>query len=152
MATPQGRCEKAPFARRTARRIAGTFNIPQNSGTIPAFNQLRRIKMVDTTAEDFPTILNDGKVSVSHYLKRLHDLALGLGWLARPVLAPKLWPRLHFKPKRGITLAEQQRLLEAEKNPERNLYYQLLWETGAAQCDAARLTTDNIDWEMRVLT
>jgi integrase len=117
-----------------------------------AFSQLRRVKLVETTAEDFLTILNGGKVSVAHYLKRLHNLALGLGWIAQPILALKLWPKLHFRPKRGITLAEHQRILEAEKNPERNLYYQLLWEVGSAQSDAALLTAENIDRENRVLT
>ena len=117
-----------------------------------ALRQLRPVKLIDTTAEDFLTILNRRKVSEAHYLKRLHNLAVGLGWLGHPVLAPKLWPKLHYKPKRGITLTEHTRILEAEKNAERKLYYQLLWETGAAQSDAARLTADNIDWETRVLT
>lgn len=55
-----------------------------------AFDGLRRVKLVETTAEDFLSVLNNGKVSVAHYLKRLHNLALGLGWLAFPVLAPRL--------------------------------------------------------------
>ena len=116
-----------------------------------AFNGIRHIKLVDTTAEDFLAVLNGGKVSVAHYLKRLHNLALGLGWLSFPVLAPRLWPKLHFKSKRGITLAEHQRILTAEKNPERNLFYQLLWEIGASQSDAANLTAENIDWKTNCL-
>jgi hypothetical protein len=91
----------------------------------------RPVKLVETTAEDFLTIPSGGKVSVVHYLKRLHNLAVGLGWLAFPVLAPRLWPKLRFKSKRGITLAEHRRILAAEKNPERNLFYQLLWESSA---------------------
>jgi len=117
-----------------------------------AFDTLRPVKLVETTAEDFLTILNGGKVSVVHYLKRLHNLALGLGWLAFPVLAPRLWPKPHFKSKRGITLAEHQRILAAEKNPERNLFYQLLWEIGSSQSDAAALTAENIDAQTRSLT
>jgi integrase len=117
-----------------------------------AFDALRPIKLVETTAEDFLTILNNGKVSVVHYLKRLHNLALGLGWLAFPVLAPRLWPKLRFKSKRGITLAEHQRILAAEKNPERSLFYQLLWEIGSSQSDAAMLTGENIDWPTHSLT
>ncbi len=117
-----------------------------------AFDALRHVKLVETSAEDFLAILNCGKVSVVHYLKRLHNLALGLGWLAFPVLAPRLWPKLRFKSKRGITLAEHQRILSAEKNPERNLFYQLLWEIGSSQSDAAMLTVENIDWPTRSLT
>ena len=53
-----------------------------------AFDPLRPVKLVETTAEDFLKILAIDKVSIVHYLKRLHNLALGLGWLAFPVLAP----------------------------------------------------------------
>ena len=116
-----------------------------------AYDRLRQVKLVETSAEDFLSILNGGKVSVAHYLKRLHNLALGLGWLAFPILAPRLWPKLHFKPKRAITLAEHQRILAAEKHPERNLYYQLLWEVGASQSDAAMLTAENIDRKSNTL-
>lgn len=117
-----------------------------------AFDSLLNIKLVETTAEDFLSVLNGGKVSVAHYLKRLHNLALGFGWLAFPVLAPRLWPKPHYKPKRAITIEEHQRIIAAEKNPERNLYYQLLWEVGASQSDAAMLTNENIDHETNTLT
>jgi integrase len=117
-----------------------------------ALDALRPMKLVETNAENFLTILNGSKVSVAHYLKRLHNLALGLGWLAFPILAPRLWPKPHFKSKRGIRLAEHQRIISAEKNSERNLYYQLLWEIGSSQSDAAMLTAENIDWPTRSLT
>jgi integrase len=117
-----------------------------------AFDKLRRIKLLETTAEDFLNILNGGKVSVAHYLRRIHNLALSLGWLPAPILASSLWPKPHFKPKRGITLDEHQRILAAEKNPERNLFYRLLWEIGSSQSDAAMLTAENIDWPTRSLT
>lgn len=57
-----------------------------------------------------------------------------------------------FKPKRAITFDEHQRILAAEKNRERNLYYQLPWESGASQSDAAALTAENIDRETSTLT
>ena len=117
-----------------------------------AFDRLRDKRLVETTAEDFLVILKGGKVSVVHFLRRLHNLALGLGWLAVPVLPPKLWPQPKFKPKRAITLAEHQLVLTAEKNSERNLFYQLLWEIGASQSDAASLTAENLDWTDRTLT
>jgi hypothetical protein len=47
--------------------------------TSKAFDGLRRKKLMETTAEEFLAILNDGKVSVAHYLKRLHNLAVNLG-------------------------------------------------------------------------
>lgn len=117
-----------------------------------AFDLLRSKKLLETTGEDFLNVMSDGKPSTAHFLKRLHNLAANLGWLAKPVLAPCFWPKPHPKSRRGITLAEQQLILEAEKNAERNFYYQLLWEIGAAQSDAASLTHDNIDWPSLSLT
>jgi integrase len=116
-----------------------------------AFNALRHVKLVETTAEDFLAILRNPKVSVAHYLKRLHNLALGLGWLAFPVLAPRLWPKSRYKSKRGITAPEHQRILSVVKNAEWRLFYQLLWEIGASQSDAASLTAENIDWTTNTL-
>jgi integrase len=78
-------------------------------------------------------------------------MALGLGWLAFPVLAPRLWPKIQTKAKRGITLAEHQRILAATTNREWNVYYQLLWEVGAAQSDAAAFTAEHVDWTTNTL-
>lgn len=39
-----------------------------------------------------------------------------------------------------------------ERNEERRLYYQFLWETGAAQSDGASLRAENADWETRLLS
>jgi integrase len=117
-----------------------------------AFKSLQHIKLVDTRAEDFLTILKLPSVSVSHYLKRLHNLAIGLGWITFPVLAPRLWPKPQTKPKRAITLAEHERILAAETNSEKKLFYQMLWEIGAAQSDAAALSADNIDWDSNCLS
>lgn len=110
-----------------------------------AFDTLRQRRLIETNAEDFLVVLRLGKVSANHFLRRLHNLALALGWLAVPVLPPKLWPKLEGKPKRAITLEEHRRIIAAETNRERNLYYQLLWEVGASQSDAAALTAEDID-------
>jgi integrase len=116
------------------------------------FNALRDRKLLDSTAEDFLAILNSCRPSVNHYLRRLHNLALGLGWLPVPILPSKLWPKPRFKEKRAITFEEHQRILGAEKNAERHLFYQLLWEMGASQSDAAELKADQIDWTHRTLS
>lgn len=117
-----------------------------------AFDSMRGKRLFETTSDHFLAVLNGGKVSVIHYLRRLHNLALALGWLHVPVLPPKLWPTPEFKPKRGITRAEHQKILDATKNPERNLFYQFLWEVGPAQSDGASLTAESIDWETNTLT
>ena len=50
------------------------------------FDGLRGKKLIETNAEDFLAVLNNRQVSVSHFLKRVHNLALSFGWLALPVL------------------------------------------------------------------
>ena len=118
----------------------------------PAFDLLRPKRLVETTAEDFIKTLNGAGVMIHACLRCLHNLALGLGWLPWPILAPKLWPEVRFKAKRGISWAEHQRILQAEKNPERRLYYDFLWESGASQTDAAQLRAEQIDWPQKTLS
>ena len=114
--------------------------------------RLRTRKLLETAAEDLHRILADGKPSTNHFLRRLHNFAVGIGWLPWPVIPAKLWPTIRIKARRGITLQEHQRILEAEGNPERKAYYQLLWETGAAQSDGAALGSTNVDWHQKVLS
>lgn len=116
------------------------------------FDTIRCQKLIETTADDLLMVLRNGGVMTQAFLRCLHNLALGMGWLPWPVLAPKIWPEVETKPKRGITAEEHQRILAAEKNPERRQYYELLWETGASQTDAAWLRVENIDWENRLLS
>lgn len=116
------------------------------------FARLRSKKIIETTADDFLKVLDSCPSSINHYLRRLHNLALGLGWLPFPILAPKLWPRIRVKEKRAITITEHEQILAAEKNAERQLYYRFLWEVGASQSDAAELTAANIDWTTSTLS
>jgi integrase len=110
------------------------------------FNLIRQKPLVETNGGDLLAVLRMGTVSTNHYLRRLHNLAVGLGWLAWPILAPKLWPRIQSKPKRAIRWEEHNKITTTESNLERRLYYELLWETGASQSDAATLTSENVDW------
>ena len=117
----------------------------------PAFASLRPKALVETTAADFLAVLKGVGVMGGACLRSVHNLALGLGWLPGPVLAPKHWPTLQFQPKRGLTWEEHTQILAAEKNPERRLFYDLLWETGTSQSDAAALHAERIDWPNRLL-
>jgi len=51
-----------------------------------------------------------------------------------------------FKDKRAITLAEHQRIIAAEANPERKALYQLCWHLGGSQGDIANLKGEDVDW------
>ncbi len=118
----------------------------------PVFAKLKVRKIVETTADDFRAVLADGKSSTQHFLRCLHNLAMGLGWLPWAILPPKLWPKIRSTKRRAIHSEEHQRIIATEKNVEHRLYYDLLWEIGAAQSDAAGLTAANIDWRTRVLS
>lgn len=116
-----------------------------------AYNAIRNKPLVETTGEDLLTIMHANGNSVSHYLRRLHNLAVNLGWLAWPVLAKAAWPKIRSQGKRAITPGEHERILQSERNPERRAYYALLYETGAAQSDAAELTASQIDRQNGIL-
>ena len=115
------------------------------------FNLIRDKPLIETTSEDLLNVLKLGKSSTNNFLGRFHNLALGFGWIPWPILRPKLWPRTRKGKRRGITRQEYERIIAAEQNVERRLYYQLLWEIGSSQTDAAKLTAENIDWKERTL-
>src|ERR1035441_4446633 len=117
-----------------------------------AFDGLRHKKLLETTADDFFAVFKDGKVSIVCFLKRLHNFAVNLGWIAVPIVAPYLWPKYEPKDRRGITQDEQQSILAIEKKAEWKLFLELLWETGAAQGDAAAMTAEDVDWQSRTIT
>lgn len=116
-----------------------------------AYDPLRNKSLVETTGEDLLLIVHANGNCVAHYLRRLHNLALDLSWLPWPILAKRAWPKIHSQSKRAITCEEHRAVIALEKNPERRAYYELLYETGAAQTDAANLTCENIDWINGVL-
>ena len=116
-----------------------------------AYDPIRSKSLVQTTGEDLLAIVHANGNCVAHYLRRLHNLALDLGWLAWPILAKRAWPKIHSKSRRAITAEEHAAVIASEKNTERRAYYELLYETGAAQTDAANLKADDIDWQNGVL-
>jgi len=117
-----------------------------------AFEPIRGKPIVQTTSEDFLTILRNANNSTSFYLRRLHNLGMDLGWLPWPVLSNSAWPKIHSKQRRAITEHEHSAIIAQEQNAERRAYYELLWLTGASQSDAAELTAENIDWRENVLS
>ena len=118
----------------------------------PALNGLRHKKLLETTADDFFAVFKCAKPSTICFLKRLHHLALSAGWLALPIVAPNLWPKYKPKDRRGITLDEHQTLLAREQKAEWKLFLELLWETGAAQADAANFKAEDVDWQTRTIS
>jgi hypothetical protein len=70
--------------------------------------------LIETRADHFLAVLATGTVSTNVFLRRLHNFALGLGWLLGPVLPTKQWPQVQHQPKRAITHAEHRRIVERE--------------------------------------
>ena len=110
-----------------------------------AYNAIRHAPLVETTGEYLLTIMHANGNCVGHYLRRFHNLALNLGWLAWPILAKAAWPKIRSQSKRGVTPEEHAKIIGSERNFERRTYYELLYETGAAQTDAANLSAKHIE-------
>ena len=113
---------------------------------------IRNKTLLATTSDDMLTVMHAGKNTTNHYLRRLHNLAVNLGWLAWPILAKRAWPKIRTARRRAVTREEHQRIIDAEKNTERRNFYELLWETGCAQTDAAHLRAEDIDRGKRILS
>jgi integrase len=117
-----------------------------------ALDSLRRIVILETQAEHFLKVLENGSVSTNIYLRRIHNFALDMNWLPWPVLPKKRWPEVVHGEKRGITLAEHQAIVARETNPERKAFYELAWHLGASQSDLAFLEAKNVDWDNHVIS
>ena len=111
------------------------------------FDCIRKLRVAETRAEHFDKALADGKVSTNVYLRRIHNHAIGMDWLLKSVIPRLQWPKPVYKEKRAITLEEHQKILTAEVNAERKVFYQLCWHLGGSQGDIACLKGEDVDWE-----
>lgn len=119
----------------------------------PGFDCLRNLPLIHTTAETLYKVLKDsGKPCTNMFLHRFHSFALKLGWLAWPIIGYNQWPKLQFKERRGVTLAEHQLLVSTEQNIERRAFLELLWHVGAAQFDLVNLQAEDVDRQARTIT
>ncbi len=116
-----------------------------------SFRKLRSLKLVETCDSHFEEIIKTKKSSSVNYLRRLHNRARKRGWLLEDILPPSDWPATTEGSQRGITLEEHQAILASEQNPERKLYYSMVWEVGGAQSDVVNLSRDNVDQKKNVL-
>ena len=117
-----------------------------------ALAKILDLPLVETKSDHFLAALDQGTVSTNVYLRRLHNFALGYGWLPAPVLPPKFWPKVKHRPKRAITRVEHEKIIAREGNAERRAFYELLWELGGSQSDVANLTNDDVDWNRKTIS
>jgi hypothetical protein len=104
-----------------------------------AFDSIREMVVLETRAEHFLKVLENGKVATNVFLRRIQNFAMDMNWLPWAVIPKNRWPAVHYKAKRAITLDEHGKILAREKNPERRAFYELAWNTGASQLDIAFL-------------
>ena len=57
-----------------------------------AFVSIRNLVVLETQAEHFFKVLENGSISTNIYLRRIHNFALDMNWLPWPVLSKKRWP------------------------------------------------------------
>ena len=112
---------------------------------------IRHQTIIETQGEDLLLALKIGTVSTNVHLRKLHNFCLAMNWLPWPLIPKRLWPEIHFRPKRAITREEHQRIVEREQNPERRDFYELCWHLGGSQSDIASLDAEHIDWENGVI-
>jgi integrase len=117
-----------------------------------AFDSIRNLVVLETQAEHFLKVLENGSVSTNIYLRRVHNFALDMNWLPWPLIPKRQWPAVRFKEKRAITWEEHCKIVAREKNPERKAFYQLAWHLGASQSDLAFLEAENVDLDNHVIS
>ena len=118
----------------------------QRAAKEKALDLIRHRVIIETQAEHLFACLKAGTVSTNVHLRKLHNFCLSMNWLPWPLIPRRLWPEVKFQPKRAITLAEHQLIIEREKNPERRNFYELCWHLGGSQTDIANLKAEDIDW------
>jgi integrase len=111
-----------------------------------AFDLIRPRLLIETQAEHFLEVLKKGTVSINAYLRKTHNLAVDMNWLPATVIPCRKRPPIHFKEKRAITFDEHQRMIAAEVNAERKVFYKVCWHLGTSQGDIAALKGEAIDW------
>ena len=117
-----------------------------------AFNPIRELQLVETRAEHFLRVLENGTLSTNSYLRRFHNFALDMGWLPWPVLPKRQWPAIHYHEKRAITAEEHSLIVSHENNLELRAFYKCSWHLGGSQSDVARLKAEDVDWKANVVS
>ena len=63
-----------------------------------------------TGRPDSRKVWEHGTVATNVFVRHLHNFALNVSWLPWPVIHRQQWPKVEFKEKRAITLAELEAL------------------------------------------
>jgi hypothetical protein len=82
------------------------------------FAMFRTLTLMDTEAIHLLAVLEHKQAgnSTHHYLRRLHNYALHLGWLLAPVMADAAWPEIRKKKFTAIAEEEHLRIVAREQS------------------------------------
>jgi hypothetical protein len=97
------------------------------------FNPIRNLQLLETPAEHFLRVLENGTFSTNSYPRRFHNFALDMGWLPCPVLPKRQWPAIHYREKRAITAEEHELIVTRENNLELRAFYECCWHLGRSK-------------------
>ena len=111
-----------------------------------AYEGIRTIPLIETRADHFLRVLETGRISTNVYLRRIHNFALAMDWLLKPIVPRREWPKVIYRKKKAITWDEHQKIIAREGNPERRDLYELCWHLGGSQSDIANLLAEDVDW------
>ena len=117
-----------------------------------AFDTIRALPLLETQAEQLLRVLEKGTVSTNVHLRKLHNYCMDMNWLPWPIIPRKQWPRVQYKEKRALSLAEHEAIIARETNRERRDFYKLCWHLGASQGDIAILLAEDVDWENKTIS
>ncbi len=124
----------------------------ENAAKDKAIARILDRPLLKTMPEEITSVLVAGTVSTNVYLRRVHNLALDMCWLPRPIILKRQWPKIKHKDARAITIEEHRLILSAERNPERHALYQMCWHLGGGQSDMACLKAEYFDRKDKTLT
>jgi len=108
------------------------------------WDRLRKLEVDQTTGADFLDLMHQGGQMTQIYLSAIQQLALDIGARTHVVLPRKMWPKIHKVTKRAITENEHRMLCSNMQSRSWKTFLQILWETGAAQSDAASFRIEKL--------
>tara|TARA_R100001463_G_scaffold88792_1_gene143594 strand:- start:3235 stop:4062 length:828 start_codon:yes stop_codon:yes gene_type:complete len=108
------------------------------------WDKLKTTPIGQTSGTDFLQLLKSGGTKTHVYLGTLQNLAIETGQLTHPVLPKRLWPKIIKSERRAITENEHRRLGSNLRTTRWRAFLEILWETGAAQTDAANFRIEEL--------
>jgi integrase len=150
------------FAGRTWADVARLIDSAYDGNTKKRFQKflksqpvhgLMSRRLIETSASDFLDVFAHPKAGVSTnvQLRILHNRALDLEWILKPVLSRRAWPKIRYASRHGITREQHEAILKVTSNKEYRLYFEMLWLTGGSQTDIASLRAEDLNWGTRRL-